>query len=206
MDANPHNTLSNYIVNFPHTLTLDETWEVGLSEIHFSLDHDETTRSEESDEITFSKKDVTIRLDSAVNFRNKYSLCDNINTILAHEFSNESPYLWYDESGVFHQDKNVVLSNSLEIKLNKKEPSHLYVYCSIVKAQYVGNVLAPLLRIVNTLKNTINTITYDNPQYLPVAQRHINQIEIDIRDDKGNHIKFLNGRTICVLHARRSYL
>jgi len=80
----------------------------------------------------------------------------------------------------------------------------LYIYSDIIKYQYVGDELAPLLRNVvvpNSAKTTQNII-YDSPHYLPVNKTIIDNINISIRDEIGNFIHFKRGKSIVKLHFR----
>lgn len=80
----------------------------------------------------------------------------------------------------------------------------LYVYTDIVKYQYVGDTVAPLLRNVVVPNNTLTTqnVMYDSPHYLPVNKSVIETINIRITDELGNNINFRRGKSICKLHFR----
>ena len=84
--------------------------------------------------------------------------------------------------------------------------NHLYIYCSILKPQIVGNALAPLLQIVSVEGKYVDTVcrTYITPNYVPVLKNCFREIEICIRDDQNRPIKFEYGKTIIKLHFRRS--
>jgi hypothetical protein len=87
----------------------------------------------------------------------------------------------------------------------------LFVYCDIVEPVVVGDVRAPLLRVVNISGKEGLTISriYQNVQYLPIQRKQFDTIEIDIRDDTGEKVAFERGKVIVVLHFRRrrpSYL
>lgn len=83
----------------------------------------------------------------------------------------------------------------------------LYVYSDIVKPSFVGDTFSKILRIVQVpnvkFGDSVKQI-FDNPHYLPLNSNEINSIEIDIKDDTGQPIKFRFGRTICVLHFRKN--
>lgn len=87
-------------------------------------------------------------------------------------------------------------------------PHQLFVYCDIVIPQLVGDVITPLLRVVpvNTSKYVYGSnkmVTYTAPHYIPVLKREFQNVEIDIRCDKGYATPFHFG-TLCVkLHFRR---
>lgn len=87
----------------------------------------------------------------------------------------------------------------------------MYVYCPLVESRIVGDVHAPLLRIIPvTGKDTHNvTKEFEPIQYVPLVQRKFQTIEIDIRDDTGKPVPFNRGRVVVTLHCRkreRSYL
>ena len=80
----------------------------------------------------------------------------------------------------------------------------MYIYCDVVSQQIVGNVLAPLLRIIDvqgSYKNTVNR-TYDNPHYVSVQLKDIDAIEINIKDCFDNFIQFNSGTVVVKLHFK----
>ncbi len=81
----------------------------------------------------------------------------------------------------------------------------LYVYCDLVSNQVVGNVTAPLLRVVAVQGHHDEVVSalFANPHYVPVCKREFDTVEINIKDDKDDSVKFLYGKTIVKLHFRR---
>ena len=81
----------------------------------------------------------------------------------------------------------------------------LYVYSSIVESQLVGDMKAPLLRVipVNGQFGHTQTVRYDNIYYLPLSQNWIDTVEVYIRDDIGRLVSFNTGRVTIVLHFRK---
>lgn len=80
----------------------------------------------------------------------------------------------------------------------------LLVYSDVVDYSLVGNVFAQLLRVVkippgSQFGESVD-VTYEKPYYLPLANREINTIEIDIKDDSGEPIRFEFGRVEVTLH------
>ena len=78
--------------------------------------------------------------------------------------------------------------------------NHLYIYCDILKPQIVGNIVAPLLQIVSiqgAYTKTVNRL-YITPYYVPVLKKSFASIEINIKDDQGQPIKFEYGKSIVV--------
>ena len=82
----------------------------------------------------------------------------------------------------------------------------IYVYCSICEPVLVGTKRVPLLRSVsfNTGKygETISVL-YSTPVYVSVNAKYINNIEVELRDDMGELIPFVEGKTSLLLHFRR---
>jgi len=87
-------------------------------------------------------------------------------------------------------------------------PAHMYVYCDLVEPQMVGDTLAPLLKIVN-----MDTIAYkygahkqvhfNDPHYLPLVKGAFESVEVDLRDIKGDRLRFQFGASCMKLHLRR---
>ena len=80
----------------------------------------------------------------------------------------------------------------------------LYVYCDILEHIPVGDVVAPLLRVVGVTGKQGDTIrkTYDKPMYVPVRTKNFDSIEIDIRADTGESVPFQYGKSEVVLHFK----
>lgn len=81
----------------------------------------------------------------------------------------------------------------------------LFIYCSLVEPQIVGNVTAPLLRSVH-IHGTYGDIVeklYQTPHYVPVMAKDIDRIEIDIKDDNNQSVPFQFGKTVVKLHFRK---
>lgn len=82
----------------------------------------------------------------------------------------------------------------------------LFVYLNVLEDQIVGDVRAPLLRTVPVQgkKGDTITINYENPQFLPIATKEFETLEILITDDTGKKIPFERGRVVVTLIFRRS--
>ncbi|KAI1278059.1 hypothetical protein HDE_14406 [Halotydeus destructor] len=84
----------------------------------------------------------------------------------------------------------------------------IFVYSDIVKHSRVGNDANQLLRMVPLPKADFGdqvNIEFKNPIYLPIESTHITTIEMQLRDDSGEFIKFNHGRTFVTLHFRKTY-
>ena len=81
----------------------------------------------------------------------------------------------------------------------------LYVYCSLVEPQIIGNDTAPLLRLVN-IEGTHGSISekiFHSPHYVPIVAKEISKIDIEIKDDNAQLVPFDFGKTIVKLHIRK---
>jgi hypothetical protein len=82
----------------------------------------------------------------------------------------------------------------------------LYVYCDLLQFTYVGDIKAPLLRVVDSGGEAGDVVTryYERPRYIPVQKKSFDTIQIIIRDDLGEKILFESGKVLLTLHFRRT--
>ena len=89
-------------------------------------------------------------------------------------------------------------------KINMKRVSQVpnfYLYTNIIRYQYVGDAVAPLLRIVQSNKSFQQ---FTQPYYLPINRDILQTINIRVCDAEGKEIEFdKEDRVVCVLHFRR---
>ena len=80
----------------------------------------------------------------------------------------------------------------------------LYVYCDAAEAIPVGDIKAPILRVVDAAGNFGDLIhrLYTTPQCVPVSRKEFNTVEVDIRDDTGRPVPFEFGKVVATLHLR----
>jgi hypothetical protein len=82
----------------------------------------------------------------------------------------------------------------------------LFVYCDVLEHVPVGDVKAPLLRIVGVSGKEGDVVRriFDKPLYVPVQKKNFESIEIDIRTDAGEVVPFEYGKSSVTLHFRLS--
>lgn len=82
----------------------------------------------------------------------------------------------------------------------------LYVYCDLLQFTHVGDIKAPLLRVVNSGGESGEVITryYERPRYIPLQKKNFDTIQLIIRDDLGDKIQFESGKVLLTLHFRRT--
>jgi hypothetical protein len=81
----------------------------------------------------------------------------------------------------------------------------MYIYCDILPNLMVGDILAPLLRVVNVegRHDEIICKVYNTMHYVPLAKRELDTIQISIKDDAGRPVRFQDGKVVIKLHFRR---
>lgn len=97
------------------------------------------------------------------------------------------------------------LSHSKKIiRKNIESINSLFIYTDIIDFQFVGDEMAPLIRNVVVMNEYTHSVCriYEAPHYIPVNKSEIYTINIDIRDDTGEKIQFIEGRVIIKLHFR----
>ena len=83
---------------------------------------------------------------------------------------------------------------------------YFYVYTDIIKSQYHGDVVVPVLRTV-TVKGEHGSYVsknFERPRYVPLDKKIFDTISINIRDEAGDLVAFEHGKVIITLHFRRS--
>ncbi|GFQ82277.1 uncharacterized protein TNCT_546481 [Trichonephila clavata] len=83
--------------------------------------------------------------------------------------------------------------------------TEVYVYCDIISPSLVGDVSAPILKIIpiaNEYKEQI-VKQFIVPLYFPVKKNYFDVIEIQLVTSSGTPIKFISGKTNRVLSFRR---
>ena len=81
--------------------------------------------------------------------------------------------------------------------------SHMYVYTSLVEYSQVGNIYAPLMRVVGLDEKAHTEVVhreYKNAHYLRLRSNIISFIEIKLANGLGEEINFKQGNSILVLH------
>jgi len=82
----------------------------------------------------------------------------------------------------------------------------LFVYCDILEHVVIGDVMAPLLHMVDMkCKRTYGKMleTPAAPLYIPLQKKHFDTIEINIMTDTGEPVHFAEGKTVTVLEFKR---
>ena len=176
LDKFPQNTLTEYRVSLPQTITLEGEWEVAWTEIHYPHSWN-NVQGNFLNRFLLRNRDLHGVWEAIIIPPGHYSSIDNliatINELVSKKdrFKDDVKFL-YDS---LSRKVSVGLQNNAEIVLEniayilgfqsasqvisktsagdrEADLEHgfhdLYIYCDIAQAQYVGDVLVPLLRIV----------------------------------------------------------
>lgn len=228
MDYYPNNTAAQFSTKLPHAIELDGDWEVGLTEISCPIEFcnivrnqcivsirngddvktlpvkpgqyesmkalvDEINRMFRAERISADLELRQMALFLGINAKNQHvSFNKGLSVILGF-----LPGWWYGRGSVTIQNWRKTLS---PVQVNS-----LYVYCDILESIVVGDVKAPLLRIVGVKRNRLgNMHQMLNPTlYVPLQKKHFDTIEISIMTDTGLPVPFLDGKSFVVLEFRR---
>jgi hypothetical protein len=87
-------------------------------------------------------------------------------------------------------------------------PAQMFIYSDLVEPRIVGDVCAPLLRIVQTVGKNFRSGSSESkslspPHYVPLLLTSFRTIEIDIRDPLGRPMPFTHGTLTVTLHFKR---
>ena len=229
----PENTLTHFYTKLPHSIDLSGgQWEVGLAEIQYP--HTWYNIQGEDGWVDFEIGDLTYhavlragyyptpeilvkRMEViCTSLLRKAAKCDSVEFLydditrkvtvgLKPDTRVEFSPLLKNILG-FSQDHYEEGVHEAETVVDVRQGFYsLYVYCNVVEPHMVGNVLAPLLRIVpiRGRDGDMITKTYENICYQPVQQKHFDTLEMVIRDDTGRHVSFERGTVVITLHFRQ---
>ena len=65
-----------------------------------------------------------------------------------------------------------------------------YIYTNIAQNQLVGDVKAPLLRLVPVKDENMTYIHYNRPNFLLISRSDTSVVEVNTRDERGNLLSF----------------
>ena len=233
LDKFPNNTVSEYRVGLPETISLTGEWEVALTEIHyphtwnnvhgnfwnrFYLRKREQGRMWEILTVPSghysSIEDMLQTMNELVNneelFKDDVKLSYNTLTRkVTVQLQNNTEIYFRDVGYVLGFSPDITFSNTTtaEREADLEHGFHdLFIYCDILQSQYVGDALVPLLRIVPVEGKDGQRISksFVRPQYVPVSRKQFETIEVNIKRGTGEPVPFEFGRVLITLHFRQS--
>ena len=232
LDKFPNNTLTEYRVGLPQTVSLTGDWEVALTEIHYPHSWNNVQGNFENrfylnQELYdmweplivpqghySSVAGVITKINEVVSANNRFKdevqlSLDTLNRKVTVHLQNKVEVYFSDIGQMlgFLPKKVISKTSTAEREADLDHGFHdLYVYCDIIQPQYVGEALVPLLRIVPVEGKDGERISksFIRPQYLPVSRKQFESIEVNKKRDTGETVPFEFGRVLLTLHFRQS--
>ena len=194
----PDNKTSNFVTKLSRTPQLDGEWEVGLAEIvyphtWYNIREGKNSKAGVSNltDVVLSYDDTSKRVTVKCGRRVVVKLRGDIARIFG--FLNDTIIRASDEKG-------------FTLALPETGNQYFYVYTDIIKSQYHGDVVVPVLRTVTVRgeHGTYVSKNFERPHYVPLNKKIFDTISINIRDKARDLVAFEHGKVIITLHFRRS--
>jgi len=98
------------------------------------------------------------------------------------------------------------LARSQMILPPREDVTTMFVYCDILQHVVVGDITAPLLRVVDmrkySAKPKMHTIN-DTPLFVPIQKKMFDTIEVNLMTDTGMPVPFDDGKSHIVLELKK---
>ena len=108
----------------------------------------------------------------------------------------------------FLNDTTIRASDEKGFTLDLPETGNQYffIYTDIIKSQYYGDVVVPVLCTVTVKGEHGNYVSknFERPHYVPLNKKIFDMININIRDEAGDLVAFEHGKVIITLHFSHS--
>jgi hypothetical protein len=217
----PDNKISHFTTQLPTPIVLNGEWEVGLSEIIYPHSWNNVNENNH----LFRYEIGNGKLNTRVIPPGCYDAPDIVKAV-SKKLPENQFFLSYNEitkrvkiqilkGAYLHLEGLSPLLGFPSVKLTgvvrstfvadtHSDFSFFYVYSDIVEPQVVGDIQAPLLRIVKVdgKNGEIISCHYDRPQYVPVIRQSFQTLDIELRLNSGDFVPFERGKVIVVLHFR----
>ena len=233
LDKFPNNTLTEYRVGLPQTVSLTEDWEVALTEIHYPHSWNNVqgnfqdrfyVRNQELSGVWevliippghyASIVAILLKMKELVDNEKRFTddvrfSYDTLSRKVTVHLQNNAELFFGDIGYVLGFSPTEVISktSTAEREADLDHGFHdLYVYCDIIQPQYVGDAFVPLIRIVPVEGKDGQRVSksFKRPQYVPVSKKQFESIEVNIKRDTGETVPFEFGRVLLTLHFRQS--
>ena len=231
MSLYPNNTLTSYTTHLVNQVNLTGKWEVALSEIHYPFTWYNIADNNKSFTFSVRGRVQTHARISQGFYSSVQEIIDAINGEMTDAAQHniiitldrytgrvkievrEGAFIYFDDYlfrmlGLKYNKVSENVEGHLPVDVNGGFYG-LYVYCDIVENHLVGDVSAPLLRIVPVQKSGVTqgdviAHTFSTPHYVPVKRKNFENIQMDIRTDTGEKVPFQHGKLTTTLHFRKS--
>jgi hypothetical protein len=234
MQYHPENTTARYKTKLPQMIELENDWEVGLVEIScpndfYNVDENQCFfvlcgDSIESTTLHKINPDYYRSIGDLLDVINNFTTTEGITLTCHNDGRNDTRNrikLVNESSKVikFNIDLSIKLGFSPhnqygtgthysrdDFDLNYRETNTIYVYCDVVESVVVGDVKAPLIRVVNVKRSRKGGNMHcvlNPPIYVPLQKKQFDTIEINLMTDIGQPVPFKDGKSFVVLEFRR---
>jgi len=230
MDYYPSNTVARYATKLPQVMELEGDWEVALTEIsvpsplpNVTRDtHFFTLRSTDTDEahkdtlrwgyydtggkVVMQMNSLTRAHPTEVAFRYQMKRVKLINNgSYTVEFSDALAHMLGFSTETRYQPRNLGHTAPRAIDLSSVIVLTLYVYCDILEHVVVGEIMAPLLIIVNmeVMRSHAVHQIMNPPLFVPVQKKNFDTIEMNIMTDTREPVPYMDGKSVVVLEFKR---
>lgn len=225
----PDNKTSNFLTKLPRTLQLDGEWEVGLAEIDYPHTWYNIREGKNFVEIYVPDQWIqTIsiqpgyyeKVQDVIDALLKSGLANTTDVVVSYDDTSKRVTVRSAKGTVLelrgdiarmfgYLDKTTVTASDKKgftLALPETGNQYFYVYTDIIKTQYHGDVVVPVLRTVTVKGKHGSYISknFERPHYVPLNQKIFDTISINIRDEAGDLVAFEHGKVIITLHFRRS--
>lgn len=133
-------------------------------------------------------------------------LTDNSDGVLVQMESKLATILGFTQCSLILPKGRIAHLNAKLPPDYRRSIHNIYIYCSLCENTDVGDKRVPLLRNVafniEKFGRTINVL-FDSPLYVNVNTKLIESIDVELRDDMGVLVPFIEGKTVLTLHFRR---
>ena len=230
MDIFPDNTAAQYVTKLPRSLDLAGDWSVSLKEISTPLAFDNIPSEFCKFQVKNNDQQLELSLQGGL-YKVNEAVIDEVNK-LANPFNidchlsgrrNQKVKVNVGDTHVFRPNNPLAFIMGLGMEQDFPEGKHLaersmtlppseqistlYVYCNILDNVIVGDVTAPLLRVVevkvHAKKTRMHTIMH-TPLFVPLQKKSFDTIEIWIMTDTGIPAPFSSGKSHLVLEFKKS--
>ena len=232
----PDNKTSNFVTKLSRTLQLNGEWEVGLAEIVYPHTWYNIREGKNSNSVEIYAPDKLYLVFQTVEYsiqpRYYEKVQDVIDALYKAGLANLSDVvLSYDDTSkrvtvkcgrrvvvklrgdiarMFGFLNNTAIRASDEkgftLALPETGNQYFYVCTDIIKSQYHGDVVVPVLRTVTVKGKHGNYVSknFERPHYVSLNKKIFDTISINIRDEAGDLVAFEHGKVIITLHFRCS--
>jgi len=232
----PNNTAAQYTIKLPRSINLDGgDWDVTLTELLVPSIFDNIVSGTCYIKLTDPKHSIndTIVITYIVE-PGQYNV-DSLLSYLNHQVANDGILFVVEKgrvellnSGSFKAYLSSTLRNKLgfvnmlndgfrggrhiaenKCNINGETVQTLFIYCDILEHVEVGDVMAPLLCMVDMKRKQSHGNMHETPHallYVPLQKKQFDTIKINIMTDTGDPVHFVDGKTITVLEFKRLQL